>query len=70
LVHITLNVSGNIRVFCRIRPLLGDEIYSYERLVVTADSSNVFLKITDSKSKQYNFDKVFQPRSTQGTLSL
>lgn len=34
--------------------------------MLTSDSSNVFLRIAENKSKQYNFDKVFHQPSTQG----
>ncbi|XP_072983474.1 kinesin-like protein KIN-14B isoform X3 [Typha latifolia] len=60
-----LDLKGNIRVFCRIRPFLRDASHIYEQSVITSDSSNVFLRFADTKSKQYSFDKVFQPNSTQ-----
>ncbi|XP_026661452.2 kinesin-like protein KIN-14B [Phoenix dactylifera] len=60
-----LDLKGNIRVFCRIRPFLPTENCGYERSVLTSDPSNVFLRIAESKSKQYNFDKVFHQQSTQ-----
>ncbi|XP_010938125.1 kinesin-like protein KIN-14B isoform X2 [Elaeis guineensis] len=60
-----LDLKGNIRVFCRTRPFLPRENGGYERSVLTSDSTNVFLRIAENKSKQYSFDKVFHQQSTQ-----
>jgi hypothetical protein len=35
----------------------------------TVDESNIFLRISETKRKQYKFDKVFAPSSTQGIES-
>lgn len=61
-------VAGNIRVFCRVRPLLDDERYFGLRSIISSDSSNLLLKISETKSKQYAFDRVFHQQSTQGKL--
>ncbi|XP_068657808.1 kinesin-like protein KIN-14B isoform X2 [Aristolochia californica] len=58
-------VHGNIRVFCRVRPILAGEKSGYRGPVVVTDSSNVFLKFAENKKKCYCFDKVFHPDSTQ-----
>ncbi|KAG6781850.1 hypothetical protein POTOM_014765 [Populus tomentosa] len=60
-----LELKGNIRVFCRIRPITSGEICGHLRPVVASDSNKVVLKLMDSKSKNYNFDKVFHPGSSQ-----
>ncbi|CAL9039076.1 kinesin-like protein KIN-14B isoform X1 [Musa acuminata AAA Group] len=60
-----LDLKGNIRVFCRVRPFLPDEICGYARRVLTSDTTKLFLRIADDKNKQYSFDKVFHPQSTQ-----
>ncbi|XP_017983448.1 PREDICTED: kinesin KP1 isoform X1 [Theobroma cacao] len=60
-----LDLKGNIRVFCRVRPFtLGEHI---ERLgpVVALDTGSLLLKLADNKSKRYTFDKVFHPGSSQ-----
>lgn len=59
---------GSIRVFCRMRPFNHEESYSSKTLF-TLDESNVFLKVAETKTKQYKFDKVFDPYSTQGISS-
>ncbi|XP_020086622.1 kinesin-like protein KIN-14B isoform X1 [Ananas comosus] len=61
-----LDLKGNIRVFCRIRPSPTDVNYAYYKPpLFNLDSSNVSLRVADNKSKQYRFDKVFHPHSTQ-----
>ncbi|CAL9133197.1 unnamed protein product [Musa textilis] len=60
-----LDLKGNIRVFCRVRLFLPDEIRGYARRVLTSDTTKLFLRIADDKNKQYSFDKVFHPQSTQ-----
>ncbi|KAF3444368.1 hypothetical protein FNV43_RR14060 [Rhamnella rubrinervis] len=61
-----LDLKGNIRVFCRIRPIITGENFGRFRLLSALDSSNVLLKFADNnKSKTYSFDKVFSPDSTQ-----
>uniref|UniRef100_A0A0D9UZ94 Kinesin motor domain-containing protein n=1 Tax=Leersia perrieri TaxID=77586 RepID=A0A0D9UZ94_9ORYZ len=62
-----LDLKGNIRVFCRTRPFHHEESYS-SRNLFTLDESNVFLKVAETKRKQYKFDKVFDPFSTQGDV--
>ncbi|GLU19622.1 hypothetical protein SLE2022_358610 [Rubroshorea leprosula] len=60
-----LDLKGNIRVFCRIRPITLGENFGRLRPVVALDSSNVHLKLADNKTKSYSFDKVFHPGSSQ-----
>ncbi|KAJ6694566.1 KINESIN-LIKE PROTEIN KLP-3 [Salix koriyanagi] len=52
-----LDLKGNIRVFCRIRPITFGENSGHLRPVVASDSNKVVLKLMDSKSKSYTFDK-------------
>lgn len=59
-------IAGNIRVLCRIRPIAIGENFGRFRPVVALDSSNVLLRLTDSKNKTYSFDNVFRPGSSQG----
>uniref|UniRef100_A0A6N2K919 Kinesin motor domain-containing protein n=1 Tax=Salix viminalis TaxID=40686 RepID=A0A6N2K919_SALVM len=60
-----LDLKGNIRVFCRIRPITSGENSGHLRPVVASDSNKVVLKLMDSKSKSYTFDKVLHPDSSQ-----
>ncbi|KAM6566752.1 hypothetical protein CsatA_025880 [Cannabis sativa] len=60
-----LDLRGNIRVFCRIRPITVPENFGQLKAVAALDSSNVVLKLAENKSKTYSFDKVFHPGSSQ-----
>ncbi|XP_047059388.1 kinesin-like protein KIN-14B [Lolium rigidum] len=62
-----LDLKGSIRVFCRIRPFNHEQSYS-SRTMFTLDESNIFLRVSETKRKQYKFDKVFDPSSTQGDV--
>ncbi|MQM14799.1 hypothetical protein Taro_047733, partial [Colocasia esculenta] len=55
--------TGNIRVFCRIRPFLPHENSQIQPAIVSNDGK-LFLQ-TENKRKMYNFDKVFHPNSIQ-----
>ncbi|KAJ0249960.1 Kinesin-like protein KIN-14T [Hirschfeldia incana] len=61
-----LDLKGNIRVFCRVKPLDSKNL----RAPVASDARNVFIKLTESKRKTYNFDRVFQPDSSQDDVFL
>ncbi|KAL0853257.1 hypothetical protein Bca101_058409 [Brassica carinata] len=61
-----LDLKGNIRVFCRVKPLDSKNL----RAPVASDTRNVFIKLTESKRKTYNFDRVFQPDSSQDDVFL
>ncbi|XP_048136960.1 kinesin-like protein KIN-14T isoform X3 [Rhodamnia argentea] len=63
-----LDMKGNIRVFCRVRPMNVTEKIGCARPVVATDSSTVFLKVASGKNKSYSFDKVFHPSSSQGEV--
>lgn len=65
-----IDLKGNIRVFCRCRPLNQDEILSGASSVVDIDPSReTELQINSSDSKkQFKFDHVFGPADTQGNI--
>ncbi|KAG5227492.1 kinesin protein [Salix suchowensis] len=65
ILHEFLDLKGNIRVFCRIRPITGGENVGHLRPVVASNSNEVVLKLMDNKTKSYNFDQVFHPGSSQ-----
>jgi hypothetical protein len=58
-------LSGNIRVFCRVRPLLSNEENSRIGYLTTPGMDIV--KISSAR-KNFQFDKVFLPTSVQGEL--
>ncbi|KAL4556329.1 hypothetical protein LXL04_038977 [Taraxacum kok-saghyz] len=63
-----IELKGNIRVFCRCRPLNQDEITKGSTSVVDFESSQENeLKITasDSSKKQFKFDHIFRPEDNQ-----
>ncbi|XP_062207645.1 kinesin-like protein KIN-14B [Phragmites australis] len=62
-----LDLKGSIRVFCRVRPFHHEES-DRSKTLLTLDESNVFLKVAETKIKQYKFDKVFNQCSTQGDV--
>ncbi|RZC80899.1 hypothetical protein C5167_043469 [Papaver somniferum] len=63
-----IELKGNIRVFCRCRPLNQDEIANGFYSVVEFDPSiDTELQVTssDSSKKQFKFDHVFGPNGNQ-----
>ncbi|TYI57805.1 hypothetical protein E1A91_D11G307800v1 [Gossypium mustelinum] len=62
-----IELKGNIRVFCRCRPLNQAEIANGSSSVVEFDSSqDTELQIVSSDSKkQFKFDHVFRPEESQ-----
>ena len=66
-----IELKGNIRVFCRCRPLNQDEIANGSSSVVDFDSSQeneLQIMCSDSSKKQFKFDHVFRPEDNQGNL--
>ncbi|KAK8661059.1 hypothetical protein V6N13_051961 [Hibiscus sabdariffa] len=74
LLHDLLNLKGNIRVFCRVRPLtlaenIGGGLGFGLGHVVAFDTSNLLLELGNNKSKRYTFDSVFHGSSQDGVFS-
>lgn len=66
-----IELKGNIRVFCRCRPLTEDEIEKGSSSVVDFDSSQeneLQIICSDSSRKQFKFDHVFRPEDNQGNV--
>lgn len=66
-----IEMKGNIRVFCRCRPLNQAEIENGSTCVVDFDSSHeneLQIICSDSSKKQFKFDHVFKPEDNQGDL--
>ncbi|TQE05101.1 hypothetical protein C1H46_009253 [Malus baccata] len=65
-----IELKGNIRVFCRFRPLNQTEISSGSGSVVGLESSldsGLQVICSDSSKKQFKFDHVFGPEGNQGS---
>ncbi|XP_061341790.1 kinesin-like protein KIN-14N isoform X2 [Gastrolobium bilobum] len=65
-----LELKGNIRVFCRVRPLLPDEGCSTEGKIISyptsMEASGRGIELTQSGQKHcFTFDKVFAPDASQ-----
>ncbi|KAL9259686.1 Kinesin-like protein [Drosera capensis] len=58
-----LDIKGSIRVFCRIRPYMPSERKSKHEPIL-AGSQKVVIRLVGSR-KEFDFDKVFLPNSTQ-----
>jgi len=67
-----IELKGNIRVFCRCRPLNQSEIANGSASVVNFESSldNELQVICESSKKQFKFDHVFGPEDNQGNGKL
>lgn len=66
-----IELKGNIRVFCRCRPLKQDEIEIGSTSVVDFDSSQeneLQIICSDSSRKQFKFDHIFRPEDNQGNI--
>ncbi|XP_020102576.1 kinesin-like protein KIN-14J isoform X1 [Ananas comosus] len=63
-----IELKGNIRVFCRCRPLSSEEISKGHSSVIDLDPSHdteLQIICSDSSKKQFKFDHVFGPRDGQ-----
>ncbi|KAL5995950.1 hypothetical protein ACLOJK_026023 [Asimina triloba] len=63
-----IELKGNIRVFCRCRPLRPDEITNGSSSVVDIDptrETELQIICSDSSKKQFKFDYVFSPQDNQ-----
>eukprot|EP00941_MAST-03F_sp_MAST-3F-sp1_P002781 g2781.t1 len=60
------NLKGNIRVYCRIRPLNKKErAQKYATVIETESEKTVRFKDKRGNKKLYKFDRAFGPKSTQ-----
>ncbi|CAN1812012.1 Kinesin-like protein KIN-14N [Linum perenne] len=66
-----LELKGNIRVFCRVRPSLHDDILGNEKKIVTYPTSlealgrGIDLNQNAGQKYSFSFDQVFTPESSQ-----
>lgn len=66
-----IELKGNIRVFCRCRPINQAEVANGSSSVVEFDPSQeneLQIVSSDSSKKQFKFDHVFKPEDSQGIL--
>uniref|UniRef100_A0A182NMP0 Kinesin-like protein n=1 Tax=Anopheles dirus TaxID=7168 RepID=A0A182NMP0_9DIPT len=65
--NMVMDLRGNIRVFCRVRPPLPSETNRLECLWKYLDEQSIELMATDGSNKRmdFSFDHVFHPRTTQ-----
>jgi kinesin family protein C1 len=68
-LHETIQqLKGNIRVFARVRPLLSSELAnsdSSEHIAFESDRGIVIEREEKKEKTEFEFDKIFQPNSTQ-----
>jgi kinesin family protein C2/C3 len=68
-----VELRGNIRVFCRCRPLTKTEAARGDSAVVALGPEDGELMLTEpdtGKRRPFDFDRVFGPDSTQGVYAV
>ncbi|GJN09325.1 hypothetical protein PR202_ga27324 [Eleusine coracana subsp. coracana] len=68
--NIVQETKGNIRVFCRCRPLSKDEASSGQKCVVDFDGASdgdIVIANSGAAKRAFKFDRVFTPKDDQGT---
>lgn len=64
-----VDLKGNIRVYCRVRPFIAEDRVgaSSQTSTISFDQSDdgVLLVSNKGSEKKFEMEKVFQPRSTQ-----
>lgn len=66
-----IELKGNIRVFCRCRPINQAEVANGCASVVefeTTQENELQILSSDSSKKHFKFDHVFKPQDGQGKL--
>lgn len=65
--------SGNIRVLCRVKPVLKEDQHDDGQTVaVTTDPHNesAVSVLSKGKAKTFELDKVFHPQATQEEVNI
>ncbi|XP_059908969.1 kinesin-like protein KIFC3 [Gadus macrocephalus] len=62
-----VELKGNIRVLCRVKPVLKEDQQEGQAVVVTTDPNNesALSVINKGKARAFELDKVFHPQATQ-----
>eukprot|EP00049_Salpingoeca_infusionum_P023452 m.12185 g.12185 ORF g.12185 m.12185 type:complete len:965 (+) comp5809_c0_seq1:393-3287(+) len=61
-------MSGNVKVCCRFRPQLPNELAKGGAPICHFDSTGTAVAISGTRKAQFKFDRVFEPESTQGDV--
>lgn len=66
-----VELKGNIRVFCRVRPVIKEDGTDFEKAVTFAEDEDdkLFIKSKGS-NKTFEMDRVFNPDASQKQVSL
>lgn len=65
--------SGNIRVLCRVKPVLKEDQHDEcQAVAVTTDPHNesALSVLSKGKAKTFELDKVFHPQATQEEVRI
>jgi hypothetical protein len=62
------DLKGNMRVYCRVRPLTSDESTSGEIYSTAFPEEDAVSVLNNGVKKLFEFEKVFTPESTQGSF--
>lgn len=68
-LSLKLVIAGNIRVFCRCRPLNAEEVAAGASMAVDFESAKdgeLIVRGHVSSKKVFKFDSVFSPEDDQG----
>ncbi|RXH74650.1 hypothetical protein DVH24_029371 [Malus domestica] len=68
-----LELKGNIRVFCRCRPLNNDEVAAGASMAIDFESAKdgeLTVKSNGVTRKTFKFDAVFGPQAEQGMQTM
>ena len=63
-----MQIPGNIRVYCRVRPLSHDEVARNDENVVSFPEENIMLvnNPQTNQKKSFEFEKIYNPDLHQG----
>ena len=70
--HSLVLLPGNIRVLCRVKPVLKEDQHEEGQVVVVIDPNNesALSVINKGKARTFELDKVFHPQATQEEVPM